>query len=54
MFGCGWYMLATLMHTDCEDLYLEESSESQEFMVLNGVDVSVDEYIQSECPWIYR
>ncbi|CAM9965117.1 unnamed protein product, partial [Ectocarpus fasciculatus] len=53
LFGCGWYMLATLLSTECEDLYFEGLPEG-EFLFANGLEYTAGDYIASECPWIYR
>lgn len=53
LFGCGWYMLATLLYTECEDLYFDGLPEG-EFIFANGLAYTADGYIASECPWIYR
>ncbi|CBN78925.1 hypothetical protein Esi_0155_0068 [Ectocarpus siliculosus] len=53
LFGCGWYMLATLLSTECEDLYFEGLPEG-EFVFANGLEYTAGDYIASECPWIYR
>lgn len=46
-------MLATLMHTECEDLFFNGLPEG-EFLVENGIEYTAEDYIGSECPWIYR
>lgn len=53
LFGCGWYMLATLTHTECEDLYFDGLPEG-ELIFADGIGFTADDYISSECPWIYR
>lgn len=53
LFGCGWYMLATLLRKECEDLYFDGLPEG-EFISANGLEYTAGDYIASECPWIYR
>ncbi|CAN0122506.1 unnamed protein product, partial [Hapterophycus canaliculatus] len=53
LFGCGWYMLATLLHRECEDLYFEGLAEG-EVIFANGLEYGAGDYIASECPWICR
>lgn len=51
LFGCGWYMLSALTHKECEDIYYDGGDE--DFFV-NGHKYNSMEYVDSECPWIYR
>lgn len=54
LFGCGWYILATRLHQECEDLYVYGVLDDETVFMHSIYGDDVSSYIANECPWIYR